>query len=1399
MEKITFFFKSKSRLLKAQLLFLVLLGFLSSYSGNSQTIVEIGTGTSANSATGNPAIFANYYYGNKIQILYEASDLIANGATENSYINSIAFDVSNLNSVPLLDSFEVKVYVTSSEDPLSSTNFFSGMHSAVSLGPYSTTLGWNTLTLTTPILWNGCDNIVVEICAQNDYDTGSGNASTRYTAVTGTKRYVRLYRADNTSVCSATSGPTTPSNRPNIRFDFSPSTLSCEYVCSFVGVATTGEDIELSWDGTGASYEIEYGVSGFTLGTGTVITTTNLTETISSLSGSTVYDFYIEQICAGGSSAGVYGPIKVKTLCGVVGNFFEGFEDMPTYEYYLAPECWEVIYDDTSTNYYSDLYVQDYVYKSGSKGMYVYRDGGAGDFMMISPETNDLGNGTKRIRFSAYLDYYYPEEPKIEIYSLDGNTTSANKTLIETITLSDNGDWEDYTVVLPETTDDYFAFSFPEIGSGGYGEFYIDDIYYEDIPDPILTTTQNNNICFGGNTAMASVIVEEGLAPFTYEWLPSGGTGATATGLTAGDYTVTVTDALDRVVTATVTITEPNEILANPTITQVTCNGSGNGSVSLTVTGGTLPYKYLWDNGATTSSISNLSAGTYTVTITDIRSCSITETITITEPDVLVATNASQTDVSFYGGNDGSATVSVTGGTSPYSYLWSNGDTTATSSNLIAGTYTVTVTDDNGCTATQSFTIIQPIPLMSQSLTQTNVSCNAGNNGTATIVAMGGNAPYTYLWSPIGGTNATATGLSAGTYTVLVTDSTNNTITESFIITEPDALVASVSKTDITCNSANNGIATVNITGGTAPYSYFWSNGVTSATANNLNVGNYTVTVTDANNCKTTASVSIAQPSALVVTSTSTNISCYGQNDGSATISVTGGAAPYSYTWSNGQTGTTLNNLSSGTYIATITDANNCTATKSFTIIEPAFVHPPVAVNQSFCIGQNSTLADVVITGSNIKWYSAASGGTLLAPTTVLTSGTIYYASQTVGTCESVTRSAVQITLNQATALTTTQLNVCSNTRVQNMTIDGFNYTQLKWYSSATSTVVLPSSELLVTGTYYVSSVTGACESVRQAIQVTVAALVPAPSASAQVACGSSTLEDLVVVKDPGATLEWYSSLQSMIPLANTTTISSGTYYVQQVIGSCNSVRIAVSVQVINVSSPTMTSLTTCAGSNIADLHPATGKYVWYTDNVTPTALPETFVVQSGNYYIANELSGCVSSRVNVAVNVSPRPASPTGQSSQMFGFAARVSDLKMNQPNVSWFASANDAFKQVNQLTATHPLQDQTTYYGILTNANNCGSLVPTAVKVTINLSNAELDLTQLKYYPNPVDSELNISYIEEIKKVEVFTITGQRVFGNDYQGNEVKVDLSRLSAGTYLVKIETAKASQFVKIVKK
>src|SRR5690606_12520800 len=142
-------------------------------------------------------------------------------------------------------------------------------------------------------------------------------------------------------------------------------------------------------------------------------------------------------------------------------------------------------------------------------------------------------------------------------------------------------------------------------------------------------------------------------------------------------------------------------------------------------------------------------------------------------------------------------------------------------------------------------------------------------------------------------------------------------------------------------------------------------------------------------------------------------------------------------------------------------------------------------------------------------------------------------------------------------------------------------------------------------------------------------------------------------------------------------------------------------VQVISVSAPAMTAIATCQGNTVADLHPSVGKYVWYTNNSTTTPLAETFVITAGTYYIAFENSGCASARTQVVVTVSPRPTSPTGQTNQLFGFAARVSNLVMNQPNVIWFASYNDAVRQQNQLSPNHLLEHNTTYYGILTGTN--------------------------------------------------------------------------------------------------
>src|SRR5690606_37493810 len=229
-----------------------------------------------------------------------------------------------------------------------------------------------------------------------------------------------------------------------------------------------------------------------------------------------------------------------------------------------------------------------------------------------------------------------------------------------------------------------------------------------------------------------------------------------------------VTDAKGCTETATATVTEPTVLSASAVTTSVSCNGGSNGTVNLTVTGGTAPYTYVWSNTATTEDMIGLTAGTYDVTVTDAKGCTATASATVTEPTVLMASLSSQTNIACNGGTTGSATITVTGGTAPYTYTWSNGATTATITNVVAGTYNVTVTDANGCTDTASVTLTEPTAL-SASAIATNVSCNGGSNGTVDLNVTGGTAPYTYVWSNTA-TTEDMVGLTAGTYDVTVTD-----------------------------------------------------------------------------------------------------------------------------------------------------------------------------------------------------------------------------------------------------------------------------------------------------------------------------------------------------------------------------------------------------------------------------------------------------------------------------------------------------------------------------------------------------------------------------------------------------------------------------------------------------
>ncbi|KAF2515001.1 T9SS type A sorting domain-containing protein, partial [Flavobacterium zhairuonense] len=320
----------------------------------------------------------------------------------------------------------------------------------------------------------------------------------------------------------------------------------------------------------------------------------------------------------------------------------------------------------------------------------------------------------------------------------------------------------------------------------------------------VATATQTNVSCNGGSNGSATVNVTGGTGAYTYSWAPTGGTGATASGLAPGTYTVTVKDANLCQTTASVTITEPAALVATISKTDVSCNGADNGTATVNATGGTGAYSYAWSpSGGTAATATGLGAGAYTVTVTDSNFCTVTQSFVITEPDALTATAVAQTNIACHGGNTGSATVSAKGGTGTYTYSWfPSGGTAATATELSAGTYTVTIIDANACTAQQSFTITEPA-LLEATTSKTDLSCNKGNDGTATVNVSGGKGAYTYLWSPKGGNEATANGLTAGTYSITITDENSCSISKTVVIEEPTPFtVNTLAATNITVSGA---------------------------------------------------------------------------------------------------------------------------------------------------------------------------------------------------------------------------------------------------------------------------------------------------------------------------------------------------------------------------------------------------------------------------------------------------------------------------------------------------------------------------------------------------------------------------------------------------------------------
>ena len=599
-------------------------------------------------------------------------------------------------------------------------------------------------------------------------------------------------------------------------------------------------------------------------------------------------------------------------------------------------------------------------------------------------------------------------------------------------------------------------------------------------PNALTTSLSATSILCNGQTSNITNTVAGGTPNYTYNW-NNGSTTQNLEGVGGGTYSVTVTDANSCVATASVTVNEPEELTSELSAGTIACNGSTT-DITNTVSGGTTPITYEWNNGANTQNLTGVVAGTYSVTVRDNNSCSVVREITITQPNVLaVSVDAGSVACN---GSTTTASAVVSGGTEPYEYQWSNSATTQTITDIIAGTYSVTVTDDNGCSTNAFTTITQPEELTVSISGPTSVCQNTTSTLTANV--QGGTADFTYSWSNSATTSSITTPqlTTATEYSVTVTDANNcsasasvnveigdtpgitiadvtpicvggNTMLQANVSNAgddyevvwsssdngaglPDILTTdaiTVSPTDagtytyivsLTATSCSDGqpyenstqvqllvneLPTASITNNTnetaitctiteisltatGGNTYAWSNGVANAENNITSAGNYTVTVTDANECSNTASTTITEDVTVPAVSINNTTGTALLTCTTTTINVEATGTGSSYLWSNEVTTATNAITTGGTYTVTATADNGCTSTAAIEITPNADAPTVSITNNSDTTVLTCSLTSINVTatgsGTSYEWSNGANTAenTLTAPGTYTVTAT---------------------------------------------------------------------------------------------------------------------------------------------------------------------------------------------------------------------------------------------------------------------------------------------------------------------------------------------------------------------------------------------------------------------------
>ncbi|MDB4533889.1 gliding motility-associated C-terminal domain-containing protein [Vicingaceae bacterium] len=598
-------------------------------------------------------------------------------------------------------------------------------------------------------------------------------------------------------------------------------------------------------------------------------------------------------------------------------------------------------------------------------------------FVTMVGESNNFTHTIPSSTGGTYTDNFLPPgsyEPFEPLSNLLGSSMDGNWTMEITDNLGlDNGyvfEWNISLVgALPDTT------------------VIINE------PDSVQMNGTITQAQCGGNDGAINFSANGIHQPFTYLW-SNGATTEDITALSAGNYTVIVTDTTGCSDSTTFNLNNISSINITSTITDVTCTGGNNGDIVISTSGGTMPYTFSWDNGETTENISTLSAGNYLLSITDAAGCQFSESITLgTLPSIVISLNNSTNE--FCGQVNGSLDINVSGGSGSYGYSWDNGSSSQDLSNISGGTYEVTVTDANSCQSVQSFDILNDVSncsaycFLTVSSTVIDENCGDGT-GTIDVTVSQATQPYIVSWNT-GETIEDLSNLNAGTYTITVTDA-NQCVEIVDIQVGNNTGNLAISANQINNENCGNsdGSIDVNISGGTLPYTFSWDNGASTEDISSLTADSYTITVTDGNGCSLSSAFNVINNTGtLTATATLVNEIC-SNTGGSINLTPNGNAGTLSYLWSNGAISQDIVGLSAGLYSCTITDANGCILeTQQYNLINESstLLLTNTVINNEDCNNGQGDI-DITIQGGTIPLTFAWGNGATTEDISSLSSGT---------------------------------------------------------------------------------------------------------------------------------------------------------------------------------------------------------------------------------------------------------------------------------------------------------------------------------------------------------------------------------------------------------------------------